>query len=152
MLHFQIITWMEVSLPTHAVWCWVNPGGHLQVKPPMVFTHKNWQLCCLVEHSSKSGCQNVPSFIKHYLDSWTLQAATQNYLCSEGMEKGTHLCRSFHLAAGCTLLGKSTGNCPLCSYTGSCMAWETENIRPNLKRRWNTQWGHTSIQHRLVIF
>lgn len=50
---------MELSLPMHAVWCWVNPEGHLQVKPPIVFTQRNWQLCCLVEHSSKSGRQNV---------------------------------------------------------------------------------------------
>lgn len=45
---------LETHLPIHAVWCWVKPAGHLQVKPPMVFTHRNWQLCCLVEHSSKS--------------------------------------------------------------------------------------------------
>lgn len=44
----------SLYLPTQAVWCWVKPGGHLQVKPPMVLTHKNWQLCCLVEHSSRS--------------------------------------------------------------------------------------------------
>lgn len=43
-----------VYLPMQAVWCWVKPGGHLQVNPPMVLTHKNWQLCCLVEHSSRS--------------------------------------------------------------------------------------------------
>lgn len=24
------------------------------MNPPMVLTHKNWQLCCLVEHSSRS--------------------------------------------------------------------------------------------------
>lgn len=40
--------------PMQAVWCWVKPGGHLQVKPPMVLTQRNWQLCCLVEHSSRS--------------------------------------------------------------------------------------------------
>lgn len=51
--NFYIQTY--VSLPMQAVWCWVKPGGHLQVNPPMVFTHKNWQLCCLVEHSSRSG-------------------------------------------------------------------------------------------------
>lgn len=28
-------------LPMQAVWCWVNPGGHLHVKPPMVLTHRN---------------------------------------------------------------------------------------------------------------
>lgn len=37
-----------------AVWCWVNPGGHLQVKPPIVLTQRNWQLCCFVAHSSRS--------------------------------------------------------------------------------------------------
>lgn len=41
-------------LPMQAVWCWVNPGGHLHAKLPMVLTHKNWQLCCLVAHSSRS--------------------------------------------------------------------------------------------------
>ena len=41
-------------LPMQAVWCWVNPGGHLHVKLPMVLTHRNWQLCCLVAHSSRS--------------------------------------------------------------------------------------------------
>lgn len=41
-------------LPMQAVWCWVKPGGHLQAKLPMVFTHRNWQLCCLVAHSSRS--------------------------------------------------------------------------------------------------
>lgn len=40
--------------PIQAVWCCVKPGGHLQVKPPMVLTQRNWQLCCLVEHSSRS--------------------------------------------------------------------------------------------------
>lgn len=79
---------LELSLPIHAVWCWVNPEGHLQVKPPMVFTQRNWQLCCLVEHSSRSGCQNVTLFINHYLYSWTLHAATQICVCSEAMQKG----------------------------------------------------------------
>lgn len=41
-------------LPMQAVWCWVKPGGHLQAKLPMVLTHRNWQLCCLVAHSSRS--------------------------------------------------------------------------------------------------
>lgn len=80
-------TWMELSLPIHAVWCWVNPEGHLQVKPPMVFTQRNWQLCCLVEHSSKSVCQNVTSFINHYLHSWILNATSQIYLSTEAMQK-----------------------------------------------------------------
>lgn len=42
------------GLPIQAVWCCVNPVGHLQVKPPMVLTQWNWQLCCFVEHSSTS--------------------------------------------------------------------------------------------------
>lgn len=41
-------------LPMQAVWCWVKPGGHLHAKLPMVLTHRNWQLCCLVAHSSRS--------------------------------------------------------------------------------------------------
>ncbi len=27
--------------PMHAVWCCVKPEGHLQVKPPIVLTHRN---------------------------------------------------------------------------------------------------------------
>lgn len=40
--------------PMQAVWCWENPGGHLQLKPPMVLLHRNWQLCLFVRHSSRS--------------------------------------------------------------------------------------------------
>lgn len=32
----------------------MKPGGHLQLNPPIMFTQRNWQLCCLVAHSSKS--------------------------------------------------------------------------------------------------
>lgn len=63
-------------------------------------------------------------------------------ICAIGRcRRATHLCMSFHLAAGCTLGGKSTGNCPLCSYTQSCTVWETENTHPNLKHKGK----HTSL-------
>lgn len=44
-----------------------------------------------------------------------------------------YLCRSFHLAVSCILGGRSRGSCPLCSYTGSYRASETERIHPYLK-------------------
>lgn len=48
------------ALPMQAVWCWVKPGGHLQVNPPRVLTQRNWQLCCLVWHSSRSETTEKP--------------------------------------------------------------------------------------------
>lgn len=38
----------------------MKPGGQRQVKAPMVLTQKNWQLCCLEVHSSRSVAQMVP--------------------------------------------------------------------------------------------
>lgn len=39
----------------------MKPGGQRQVKAPMVLTQKNWQLCCLEEHSSTSAAQRIPA-------------------------------------------------------------------------------------------
>lgn len=49
-----VVPSVNIGLPMQAVWCCVNPVGHLHVKPPIVLTQWNWQLCCLVEHSSTS--------------------------------------------------------------------------------------------------
>lgn len=56
--HNGISSSPECYIPIQAVWCCVNPVGHLQVKPPIVLTQLNWQLCCLVEHSSTSEDRN----------------------------------------------------------------------------------------------
>lgn len=62
-------------LPIQAVWCCVKPGGHLQVKPPSVLTQRNWQLCCLVWHSSRSEMKEksrkIRAMLSDYLFSWS---------------------------------------------------------------------------------
>lgn len=73
-------------------WCWVKPGGHLQLKPPMTLTQRNWQLCCLVEHSSRSAgtrtrSQFTPLRLCHLsvpVDARTTPGANPSVLPGEG--------------------------------------------------------------------
>ena len=84
-------------LPMQAVWCWVNPGGHLHVKLPMVLTHRNWQLCCLVAHSSRSirkckmgiGIELKPRYLEAALgsSSWVFFSTSQMTWSEESHSK-----------------------------------------------------------------
>lgn len=60
------------ALPMQAVWCWVKPGGHLQVNPPRVLTQRNWQLCCLVWHSSRSETTEKSRRISGAVQLWIM--------------------------------------------------------------------------------
>lgn len=63
----------------------MKPGGHLQLNPPIMFTHRNWQLCCLVEHSSKSKVKSIRTHVSIYFmeiaDLWCL---SQRHLHTHG--------------------------------------------------------------------
>lgn len=68
------ISQLWFALPMQAVWCWVKPGGHLQVNPPRVLTQRNWQLCCLVWHSSRSEMTEKSRRISRAIQWWIMRS------------------------------------------------------------------------------
>ena len=144
----------------------MKPGGQRQVKAPMVLTQKNWQLCCLEEHSSTSAAQRVPggsgqgppglraSQGRHPGDGSRPHAvgACEMPLGGTGTEppgawvgrEGCHLCRSCRSPPAGSLGGRRTGSCPRCFCRGRDMAWGPGCTRPHLE---GTQHSEGSVRH-----
>lgn len=137
----------------------MKPGGQRQVKAPMVLTQKNWQLCCLEVHSSRSVAQMVPGLrpgpswdrelprgtileMVPYAMQWEGGEIVQDMPWAspggsdealQGMREGHHLCRSCRPPPAGSRGGRHTGSCLLCFCRGRCTAWGSGCTHPHLE-------------------